>query len=201
MQLGDTIATYDVAQALRGEDGEFYVTSPTGDVFHVTCKPNLSITNLQWAGTESNSQPFLIRKVAEPVFAPDMALASVMDTASQDHASQVPFLVSAEVNQNLAAEVRAVAVVRADKEASAEIDELLALDLLYEDVGSTSERPLARVCVCRDSSSDRKSWITNACSTFNELDAEIRRLHARLDDIRYRARKKFYETQTISAGA
>lgn len=200
MQLGDTIATYDVAQALRGEDGEFYVTSPTGDVFHVTCKPNRSITNLQWAGNESTSTPFLIRKIAEPVVTPDQSPAGETDT-TQDHSSQVPFLVSAEVNESLAAEVRAVPMVREDLQASAEVEEVVVLDLLYEDVGSTSERPLARVCVYRDCSSDRKEWITRACSTFNELDAEIRRLHARLDEIRYRARKKFYEAQAIAAGA
>jgi hypothetical protein len=200
MQLGDTIATYDVAQALRGEDGKFYVTSPTGDVFHVTCKPNQSITNLQWAGNESTSKPFWIRKITELVVALDQSHAGETDT-TQDHSSQVPFLVSTEVSQSLAAEVRPVPMVREDPPASAEVEEVLALDLLYEDVGSNSERPLARVCVSRDSSSDRKEWITGACSTFNELDAEIRRLHARLEDIRYRARKKFYEAQAIAAGA
>ncbi len=200
MQLGDTIATYDVAQALRGEDGKFCVTSPTGDVFHVTCKPNQSITNLQWAGNESTSKPFLIRKIAEPVVTPDQSPAGETDTI-QDHSSQVPFLVSAEVNQSLAAEVCAVSIVREDTEASGAVEEVLALDLLYEDVDSTSERPRARVCISSDSSSDRKEWITGACSTFNELDVEIRRLHARLDDIRYRARKKFYAAQAIAAGA
>ena len=40
MQLGETIATYDVALALRGENGKFDVTSPSGDVFQVTCTPN-----------------------------------------------------------------------------------------------------------------------------------------------------------------
>ena len=201
MQLGDTIATYDVAQALRGEDGKFYVTSPTGDIFHVTCKPNQSITNLQWAGNESTSKPFLIRKIAEPVDTPDQSPAGEMATTSQDQSPQVPFLVSAEVNQSPAVEVRAVPMVREDIEASVEVEEVLALDLLYEDVGSISDRPHARVCVSMDSLSGRKQWITGACSTFNELDAEIRRLHARLDDIRYRARKKFYEAQAIAAGA
>jgi hypothetical protein len=48
---------------------------------------------------------------------------------------------------------------------------------------------------------DRGTRLTNACATFNEFDAEIRRLHAQLDDIRYRARKKFYQAQVIAAGA
>jgi hypothetical protein len=36
---------------------------------------------------------------------------------------------------------------------------------------------------------------------FNELDAEIRRLHAELDEIRARAKKKFYRAQASAAGA
>jgi hypothetical protein len=35
--------------------------------------------------------------------------------------------------------------------------------------------------------------ISAPCFTFNELDAEIRRLHAELDEIRARAKKKFYK--------
>ena len=38
MQLGEKIATYDVALALRGESGKFDVTSPTGEIYHVTRK-------------------------------------------------------------------------------------------------------------------------------------------------------------------
>jgi hypothetical protein len=67
MQLGEKIATYDVALALRGEGGKFDVTSPTGEIYHVTCKSGHSITNLQWSGDGANPQPFVIRKVAEPV--------------------------------------------------------------------------------------------------------------------------------------
>jgi hypothetical protein len=36
---------------------------------------------------------------------------------------------------------------------------------------------------------------------FIELDAEIRRLHAELDEIRSRAKKKFYRAQASTAGA
>ena len=67
MQLGETIATYDVALALRGESGKFEVTSPSGEIFHVTCKPDHSISSLQWSGNQAGPQPFLLRKVAEPV--------------------------------------------------------------------------------------------------------------------------------------
>jgi hypothetical protein len=43
--------------------------------------------------------------------------------------------------------------------------------------------------------------ITAPCLSFIELDAEIRRLHAELDEIRSRAKKKFYRAQASSAGA
>lgn len=46
MQLGETIATYDVGLALRGESGKFEVTSPVGEIYQVTCKANHSISNL-----------------------------------------------------------------------------------------------------------------------------------------------------------
>jgi hypothetical protein len=36
--------------------------------------------------------------------------------------------------------------------------------------------------------------------TFIELDAEIRRLHAELDEVRARAKKKFYKTHAAAAG-
>ncbi len=38
MQLGETIATYDLGLALRGESGKFEVTSPAGEIYHVTCQ-------------------------------------------------------------------------------------------------------------------------------------------------------------------
>lgn len=69
MQLGEKIATDDVALALRGESGKFDLTSATGEIYHVTCKSGHSITNLQWSGDGVNPQPFVIRKVAEPVSA------------------------------------------------------------------------------------------------------------------------------------
>jgi hypothetical protein len=39
------------------------------------------------------------------------------------------------------------------------------------------------------------------CLTFVELDAEIRRLYAELDEIRARAKKKFYKAEAMSAAA
>ncbi|MFZ1129536.1 MAG: hypothetical protein WAN38_02130, partial [Terriglobales bacterium] len=43
--------------------------------------------------------------------------------------------------------------------------------------------------------------ITAQCLTFVELDAEIRRLHAELDEIRARAKKKFYRAFSSAASA
>ena len=42
--------------------------------------------------------------------------------------------------------------------------------------------------------------ITPPCFSFIELDAEIRRLHAELDEVRARARRKFYKAEAAAAG-
>ena len=67
MKLNESITTYDIAEALQGEQGKFEVTSPTGERYFVTCHPGHSISSIEWAGSEPNLQPFLVRKVAQPV--------------------------------------------------------------------------------------------------------------------------------------
>ena len=67
MKLNDCITTHDIAEALQGESSKFEVTSPNGERYFVTCQPGHSISNLEWAGNETNQQPFLVRKVAQPV--------------------------------------------------------------------------------------------------------------------------------------
>ena len=67
VKLNDSITTYDIAEALQGETGKFEVTSPTGERYFVTCQPGHSIANFEWAGSEPNLQPFLVRKVAQSV--------------------------------------------------------------------------------------------------------------------------------------
>lgn len=67
MKLNDSITTYDIAEALQGEQGKFEVTSPTGERYIVTAQPGQSITSLECAGNEPNNQPFVVRKVAQPV--------------------------------------------------------------------------------------------------------------------------------------
>ncbi len=67
MKLNDSISTYDVAEALQGETGKFEVTSPNGERYFVTCQPGHSIVSLESAASETNLQPFLVRKVAHPI--------------------------------------------------------------------------------------------------------------------------------------
>ncbi|MGB9493021.1 MAG: hypothetical protein WCA92_21345 [Terriglobales bacterium] len=43
--------------------------------------------------------------------------------------------------------------------------------------------------------------VSSPCLSFIELDAEIRRLHAELDEIRARAKKKFYKAYSTAVGA
>ena len=53
----------------------------------------------------------------------------------------------------------------------------------------------------RDQAFDGKPLVTSPCATFNQLDSEIRRLQAQLDEIRSRAKKMFYKTQALEASA
>jgi len=64
--LGQSINTFDPAEALNDEYGTFKVTTPGGDYFYVTCTPGHSITSLTW-GNNANRQPFLVTKISEPV--------------------------------------------------------------------------------------------------------------------------------------
>jgi len=83
--------------------------------------------------------------------------------------------------------------------------ETSTLDLVYSERGP-STKPSACVCI---KGSVRKDYegvkadrlLTSPCLSFIELDAEIRRLHAELDEIRSRAKKKFYRAQASTAGA
>jgi hypothetical protein len=82
--------------------------------------------------------------------------------------------------------------------------ETSSLDLLYLKRDPSTKQP----CVCVKANSPRdyggvagEKLITAPCLSFIELDAEIRRLHAELDEIRSRAKKKFYRAQASTAGA
>jgi hypothetical protein len=84
--------------------------------------------------------------------------------------------------------------------------EISSLDLLYLESDPRTERPSACICLKASGSQDyagmkAEKLITTHCMSFIELDAEIRRLHAELDEIRARAKKKFYRAHSASAGA
>lgn len=82
--------------------------------------------------------------------------------------------------------------------------ETSSLDLVYLERDPSTKQPSACVCV---KGSARKDYgrvkadklLTSRCLTFIELDAEIRRLHAELDEIRARAKKKFYKAHAAVA--
>jgi len=201
MQLGETIATYDLALALRGESGKFEVASPTGEIYHVTCKSGHCITNLQWSGDGANPQPFVIRKVAEPVSStPEKTAPNLAETPAQHRLAKAPFLISSDEDDLLSESSPALGSAPQVPELVPASEEIYDLDLLYLQNDPNTLPPTACVGLRSESQRDRLK-LTNTCTTFNQFDAEIRRLHAQLDDIRYRARKNFYRAQEIAAGA
>jgi hypothetical protein len=86
------------------------------------------------------------------------------------------------------------------------IMEISSLDLLYLESDPRTKQPSACICLRPSGSQDyagvkAERLITAHCMSFIELDAEIRRLHAELDEIRARAKKKFYKAEAAAAGA
>jgi hypothetical protein len=185
MRLGETIATYDVGLALRGKSGKFEVTSPAGDIYDVMCRPSHTVSNLEWSSNEIENAPFLIRKVAETVSRAETkaATAALSEDKSQLAPSSLPFVVDHSVDER--------------KNPG-------NIELLYLDDDSATELPSACVYLkseLQDHAFEAKSFMTSRCATFNELDSEIRRLEAQLDEIRSRAKKMFYKSQAIAASA
>lgn len=196
MQLGEIIATYDVAMALRGETGKFDVTSPAGEIYHVTCKADHSIASLEWSGNGTEPQPFLIRKVAEPV-SPEIgkeqaksANAKTPESESSSRVVRTPFLI-----ENRSDETKAVG------EDKLEAQEIADFDLVYLECDPKTGRPSSCIYLKNGTSGESEQLMTPACATFIEFDAEVRRLHARLDEIRSRAKKEFYKTHASAASA
>jgi hypothetical protein len=201
MQLGETIATYDVAMALRGESGKFVVTSPGGEIYDLTCELHHSIINLQSSGNGSNPQPFLIQKVAEPVRVAGKTPTDLTETPKPVDGAKAPFLVGGDTS-GLRAENGAPQPVKpGPSQTGPENESVSNLDLLCAEVGLEPTQETVWVCLRGEAQHDRGKMVTSACTSFNEFDAEIRRLHAQLDDIRCRARKKFYQAQVIATGA
>jgi hypothetical protein len=74
------------------------------------------------------------------------------------------------------------------------------LDFLYLDNDSRTQQPSACIFVKSSGQQDfagvsRERLISAHCLTFIEFDAELRRLHAELDEIRAQAKKKFYKAE------
>jgi hypothetical protein len=85
------------------------------------------------------------------------------------------------------------------------IMETLSLDLSYLERDPRTKQPSA--CVYLKASGVRdfagikaEKLVTVPCLSFIELDAEIRRLHAELDEIRARAKKQFYKADAAAVG-
>jgi hypothetical protein len=79
------------------------------------------------------------------------------------------------------------------------------LDFLYLESDPRTQQPSACIFVKPTSVLDYNGvgadkLISAHCMSFIELDAEIRRLHAELDEIRARAKKKFYKAEAAAAG-
>jgi hypothetical protein len=187
MRIGETIATYDVGLALRGKNGRFEVTSPTGEIYDVTCKSSHSISNLEWSSNGSDHPPFLIRKVAEGAsLAETKAPATgMLEQENQTAASPLPFVLEHAADEGHSSNAGSI-------------------ELLYLEDDPGTGQPSACVYLkseLRDHASEAATLMTSRCTTFNELDSEIRRLQAQLDEIRSRAKKMFYKTQAFEASA
>jgi hypothetical protein len=84
--------------------------------------------------------------------------------------------------------------------------EISSLDLSYLESDPGTKQPSACVYLKTSGVQDyagikAERLVTVPCLSFIELDAEIRRLHAELDEIRGRAKKKFYKSEGAVAGA
>jgi hypothetical protein len=86
------------------------------------------------------------------------------------------------------------------------IMETSSLDFMYLERDPRTQEPSACIYLKAGNAQDYAGvkadrLISAQCLSFIELDAEIRRLHAELDEIRYRAKKKFYKAHAAAAGA
>jgi hypothetical protein len=199
MQLGETIATYDVDLALRGETGKFEVTTPAGELFYVNCKPNQFVLKSDWSRDQTYSQAYLIRKIAEPASL-EFGQAMIPSVTEATPHPFTPFLIDNrdEVEKAPKPEPVAMPLQRLDH-----VSEHWTLDLFYSDNDARTQQPRAFVYL-KDGrpvsgSEIPDKLITTRCANFNELDVEIRRLHAQLDEICLRAKKKFYQAYAAAA--
>jgi hypothetical protein len=83
--------------------------------------------------------------------------------------------------------------------------ETSSLDLAYLENDPRTQQPSACIFLKAGARQDyagvkSDKLISAQCLSFIELDAEIRRLHAELDEIRGKAKKKFYKAHAAAAG-
>jgi hypothetical protein len=83
--------------------------------------------------------------------------------------------------------------------------EISSLDFVYLESDPRTQQPSACIYLKATASQDYAGvkadrLVTAQCLSFIELDSELRRLHAELDEIRARAKKKFYKTHAAAAG-
>jgi len=84
--------------------------------------------------------------------------------------------------------------------------ETSSLDFVYLESDPRTQQPSACIYLKTGDKQDYAGvkadrLVTAHCLNFIELDAEIRRLHAELDEVRARAKKKFYKTHAAAAGS
>jgi hypothetical protein len=77
-------------------------------------------------------------------------------------------------------------------------------DLAYLERDSSTQLPSACIFMKASTRNDyadisADKLLTSQCLSFVELDAEIRRLHAELDELRARAKRKFYSAESAAA--
>ena len=82
----------------------------------------------------------------------------------------------------------------------------LSLELSYQESDPKTQQPSACVYLKARGTEDyagikADKLVIAPCLTFVELDAEIRRLYAELDEIRARAKKKFYQAEAMAMAA
>jgi len=206
MQLGETIATYDVDLALRGEAGKFEVTSPNSEICYVTRRPNRLVAKAEPPASQTYPRAFLIKKIAEPV-ALDNGTdsdSSALPEESPQSMTRVPFLLeNQEDSDKLSSKVDCAATVPGSLED--DDAEVWHIDLFYSEGDAETGQPCAFVYVkgehTNGTSGTSQKLMSAPCASFNELDAEIRRLHARLDEICLQAKKNFYKAYAAAASA
>lgn len=85
--------------------------------------------------------------------------------------------------------------------------QLINFGFLYLEKDPRTQQPSACICVKPSAVQDyagvsADQLISSHCMNFLQLDAELRRLHAELDEIRAQAKKKFYRAEVaVGAGA